>query len=259
MPQQNHVLIASADYEKVTHIIHEWSRDVVHNAVDAGNSVYVMNQEQYSRDNLRSGMLNLQPAFFFGMGHGYYFLTTGYDSEVVIQSDTTYYRDGQEYHAPDVNMDITNNVVVYLLSCQTGEKLGIDMINKGTKSFIGYDRDFVFFSSSNAAVKKIYEGFFMRPAMKIADSLVQGKTTKQAWQDGINEFQKSLDILFYSPDPNAPIMINILQDDMDALRLYGDENAVVSVSGPAPPPIEEGMPPILIYGLMAGALWKLLK
>lgn len=258
MVKQNHILIASADYENVTHIIHDWSRDVVHNAIDAGNSVYVMNQEQYSRDNLRSGLLNLQPAFFFGMGHGYYFLTTGYDGEVVIQSDTIYYRDGQEYHAPDVNMDITNGVVVYLLSCQTGEKLGKDMINKGTKSFIGYNRDFVFFTSSNPTVKKIYEGYFMRPAMKIADSLCGGKTTKQAWQDGIDEFQKSIDTLFYSPDPNSPMMINILNDDRDALKLYGDENTVISV-GPAAPPVEAGLPPIIIYGLAVGLLWKWLK
>lgn len=82
-------------------------------------------------ENVKEVIEREQPDMVWGVGHGQ-------SNEYTTQSLATFLRTGKE----PLNLDVTDDRIVHLLSCLTAKELGPDLINSGTDVYIGYNKEF---------------------------------------------------------------------------------------------------------------------
>jgi len=140
---------------------------------------------------------------------------------------------GQECRLVDLsNSGWLKGRICYSMSCSTAHDLGPNSVEKGCITYFGYYEPFEFWIH-----KDIYETAFKQSANQVAYSLIEDKTTKEAYDDTIAEFNKWIQRFKEDPpDTYAPYVIASLIRDRDLLRLLGSETIRVS-EVPEPPPL----------------------
>jgi len=177
------------------------------------------------RDSVTSSIARNDPALFFGVGHGKEDLFTGQNQQVIFRV----------CEPPET----IRGRVVYLLSCLTGAQLGVDMVNKGAETFIGYREEFVWVQERmvNPLDDRIGRAFF-EPVEQIIRSLADGRTTGDAYRASIDRWNYWIDYWSRQGTPEASIVVMFLVHDRDCQVLYGSTTAVVAPAyAPAPPPL----------------------
>ena len=160
---------------------------------------------------------NQDPILFFGFGHGLPYLFTG-DNEFTIYDIN--------------NVDNLSERVVYLLSCLTAQQLGPRILDKGGRTFTGYQWDFTWLAedvNQDVTIDYAAQGFY-DCAFQIIRSLIDGKTIQQAHEDSYNRYDHWISIWENERqnDPDSAEAIKWLLFDQDILRTMGDGSATIN-------------------------------
>ena len=164
----------------------------------------------------------LDPIFFFGIGHGNKDIFTD-DREQAV------WRCG-EASCP-LPPDNLRNRIVYLWSCLTARELGPKIIEHGGWSYAGFKQIWVWLTEGEAVGDpyddKYAKGFY-ESGNELIIALLNRKTIKDAVQASIDKYNEWIDYWKTSGDPHASECIKWLAWDRDALTLIGDPNAAIS-------------------------------
>lgn len=145
-----------------------------------------------------------------GVGHGLSTLYTGQQNDAVFLVD---------YYKPTE----VRGKIVHLLSCQTAQKLGPDMVANGATAFLGYDVNFSFMTHTR--------DLFFAADSAIDLALARGATVGEAARDAIRAFNDAIEHLEDAPGVLDSESIAALMTDRDHLMgphidaMFGDANA----------------------------------
>jgi hypothetical protein len=158
-------LITRPKHDLLTNYLFHWSTQVVNEAVDKDFQILDLNGEKASKKNFTSYVERHQPALVFFNGHGSSKVICGHNDEILIEADR--------------NDGLLSEAVVYARSCRAAEYLGRCCVQKRTRAFVGYYKDyFLCFSQSKISrplEDKIAE-LFLDPSNLVVISLLKGNT-----------------------------------------------------------------------------------
>jgi hypothetical protein len=152
-------------------------------------------------------------------GHGSADVLCGHNNEVLISTSHT-------------DLDRYNEKIVHALACEAALTLGPKLVTVGTKAFIGYVEPFGFCISKDTQGKYIDDGMpslFIEPANKLVESLMEGKTVEESFNDSQSMYIKSIKDVYSSTDPviaqDRSLILAYLLQDYRSQRVLGDNTA----------------------------------
>lgn len=166
MGKNKSILITRPNHDYTTNYLYFWAEEVIKLAQRRGFSVYDLKGRKASRKQFENYVQKNKPSFLFLNGHGDAVTVTGYNNEPLIDSSSS-----------------VLDYVIYARSCDAGRKLGIDLVKKGTKTFIGYTRKFIFGYSSLKITRPKDDDMaklFLEPSNLVASTLIKGHTSIEA-------------------------------------------------------------------------------
>jgi len=106
------------------------------------------------------------------VGHGQHASITGQHDEVLLE-------------VGNYNPNIVTNRFVKFLSCQTGETLGPDMIQKGAKAYQGYKEDYLWIADEEYKTHPWDDPIaskWLLPVVDAIDAMLSGSTNKAVYE-----------------------------------------------------------------------------
>jgi hypothetical protein len=165
-----------------------------------------------------------QSDIIIGMGHGDVDTFTGQNESLILQ-------------VGNYNPDEIKGKVIKLLSCQTGVKLGPDLVSNGAAAFLGYTDDYLWICDADKVrtpwADKLASPFIM-PVMDSINGLLSGMTVAEAYKIEIDGYQEN------AQAEEDEMVKSIIKFNIKNAILLGDKNARISprpnIILPIPPP-----------------------
>jgi hypothetical protein len=159
------------------------------------------------------------PALILFNGHGEHDAIKGFDNIVLVSTKTS-------------PMHLFENRIVHALSCWAGQALGQDMVDLGTKSFIGYVKPFEFYGlDSDFDEEDHIAKLFLEPANEIARLLCLGRTVEEAYSGSKDFYEKNISDIYTSTDPfvvrHKSLILSSLRKNKRSLISLGDQGASI--------------------------------
>lgn len=157
----------------------------------------------------------LNPIFFFGMGHG------NIDKFTDDKEWAVWWCGEKSCSLPPDNL---RGRIVYLWSCLTARQLGPKIIEHGGWSYAGFKEEWVWVPDrlgGDPYDDKYAKGFF-ESGNELIIALLDKKTMQEAVQASLDKYNEWIDYWKQSDDPGASECIKWLAWDRDALTLLGD-------------------------------------
>jgi len=173
------ILIGRSDHEWMVRFTYHWAQLIINKAEELGMKAIDLQRENYNRKKLKTAILENDPFFIFGNGHGDSNLLRGYEDKAVLEACE--------------NDELLSGRIVYSLACMTGKVLGQSAINKGCSSYIGYGMDFTFIARDPLVDDPLNDDFargFMEASNQIPLTILDGGTSGQAYQNSQRVFDK---------------------------------------------------------------------
>lgn len=174
------ILITRPNYDQTTSYLHHWSQALIDNATSKGAKVIDIAGPKVTRKEFESRIKKMIPDLMLLNGHGASDRLAGQDHEVILDKD---------------NAEITKGSLVYALSCDSAAQLGPTAVTKGTKSYIGYRENFIFWTERDKSTQPLKDKsaeLFLRPAFSVSKALLKGNTASVAISRARREFDKSI-------------------------------------------------------------------
>jgi len=215
VPRLNVLVATRPNHDLPTRYCHYWHGLMLETARRLGLTVHDLPGESARREPFEEAVRTTDPLFFLGEGHGVPTKFTGQRLEALMEAC--------------VNDGLMADRVAYLLSCFTGAELGPSCVEKGCLAFLGYDKlfGFVVFPPYDPATDP-YARSFQLASNAIPLTLIRGGTTGWAKRNALAEFDRQIDYWTRSEDPYAPLVIQWLVYDRNALVLHGSEDVRVA-------------------------------
>lgn len=188
-------------------------------------------------------VMEVNPTIFYHVGHGSYDRFT-----VECRADYIDRMTGER-------LGDFKDKVIHLLSCETGQRLGPNLVEHGAKAFVGYDDVFYYgvveetqpdpAPHSAQSNYQDYYSFIDCDVEVERQFLTKGKTLKQAVaasQDKFDEYIKKYSTGEWKDTYIAPYMIRFLRHDKENQVTYG--NVDIKATGEEIPPTEEYLDPL---------------
>ncbi len=209
MPKQRttskpRVVITSAYHDKPT----KATGDYLESKVNAFNEydVICLKGEDDTAANYRNAITD-NAVLHLGTGHGDSDTYYGVNKEIILNQYT--------------DSKYVENMVHYLIACNTAEKLGKVLINKGAKAFIGWDDTFKVVGSGESPLEDPVMKSVISPALEGVDVLVSGGTVKEAYDRIKRVYEKE-----YGKWRNkSPLVAGAIAWNLKHLALLGDRDA----------------------------------
>jgi len=228
MPIADNIVITRANFDDgVTDLASPFFNRVIERASELGYNIDDLHGDDDTRANFEASIQSNDPAFFTGMGHGLYDRFAGQYNEILIKSG--------------VNDHLMKDRTVYLLSCQTGARLGKTIMGKGGTAFLGYKKDYFF---CGWVPGDEYTEAFEDCSNIIPITLFEGGTPDEAYNAALNKYAQWIEYWMTSEDPLAPFVLSALIHDRNALVTYP------TMLEPSPMPLMV-VAGVLIMGLIA--------
>ena len=174
------VLFTRPKHESTTSYLFYWSADLIMYAKSRFISVHDIQAEKVNRKEVSSRIKKMNPNYVHLNGHGSAEVIGGHNNEIILDSK---------------NAPLLQNTIVYALSCQSASRLGPLTTSLGASAYIGYKEDFIFFTDNSKYAHPTQDdtaGLFLKPAMKISESILKGKTVEEAVKIGKDSFTESM-------------------------------------------------------------------
>jgi len=187
--------------------------------------------DEANKEQIKQELNRLQPAVFFGLGHGNVDVWSDECTEVFMR-------------VGDSEVELMKDRVVQLNSCLTASELGPAIIDAGAVTYVGSKEEFWFFVGDAPGTTRATQSPFLAEHQFTA-SLLRGKSTGDARQDQLARYDEEIN--FWTVGDG--------KDNFDAMELSRilEINKNISVflgqSGIAPSP-----PQILMAGT-SSLLW----
>jgi len=115
--------------------------------------------------------------------------------------------------------------VIKLISCQTGVKLGPDLIGNGAASFAGYKDDYLWICDADLAstpwADKEFAGKCLMPVIDGLNALLDGKTSKEAFDIELEGYRRNAEV------EQDELMRTLIEFNRDNAVLLGNREARV--------------------------------
>lgn len=212
MEKSKSILITRPNHDHITNYLYFWVEEVIKLAQRKGFFVYDLRGKKASRKQLESYVQKNKPSFLFLNGHGSAITITGNDDEPLI----------------DLSSSVLGRVI-YARSCDAGQKLGADLVKKGTETFIGYDRKFIFGYTPLKITRPEDDDIaklFLEPSNLVASTLIKGHTTIEAHNRSKDAMYKNFFRMVSSGATDEErYAARWLWGDIKSQVLIGDENS----------------------------------
>jgi len=206
------VLFTRPNHDDTTHYLYHWSAETIEFAKKKGFTVLDLKGDRANKVEVSSILSKKKPSFVVFNGHGSSEKIFGYKNEPIL---STY-----------DNIVLLKDKIVYAITCKSAKELGRKSVSSGTKSFIGYEDDFVFFYEPNMMTRPLQDKtarIFLEPAYRIVFSLLKGHSTRSAWKKSQELFKEYLEKLLVSGRDEDIVLARYLWWDMKNQVCLGDD------------------------------------
>ena len=211
-----YILFSRPKHDITMEYLYYYSKALI--KLSESNNLKVINQEkeEANRKEVIDRIVNQKPCLIIFNGHGSRKTICGHKNEVIISEE---------------NAEALKNTIVYSLSCSSAAKLGVEAVNKGAKTFIGYKFDFAIGkdpdSEASPRMDKIAK-YFLEPSNTLASGLIDGKTAKEAVSKAKEQMKDNISYLSTTRDfPEAIHYAPYLYGNYAGLVVVGDEEASI--------------------------------
>lgn len=209
------MIITRPNHDVTTDYLYFWSQAIIDYCDKAKKSYIDLLKKRANFKEFNSIVKKVKPKLIIFNGHGNESVVTGYDDEPLVEGGK--------------NTEILKDSIVYARACSSAKVLGVESVEKGCKSYIGYDEDFVFMVESDKSTKPMQDKsaeVFLKPSNQIAISLLKGNTTGDSHKKSKELYRKQiLEYMTSEATPEQKQLIPLLLWDYDHQVCLGDQNA----------------------------------
>lgn len=209
------MLITRPNHDVTTDYLYFWSKLVINYAAKTKRTIIDLLKKRANYKEFNSVVKKIKPNFIMFNGHGNESTITGYNNEPLIEGGK--------------NSDILEGKIIYARSCSSAKVLGKESIEKGCKSYIGYDDDFVFSIENDKVTRPLQDKtaeVFLKPSNQIAISLLKGNTTGESCKRSKELYRKQiLEYMTSEATTEQKELIPLLLWDHDHQVCLGDQTA----------------------------------
>lgn len=179
--------------------------------------IFELKHDEVTKDKLMELIDEKNPNLVLFHGHGSNKSIFGFNLNVLIECDN--------------NEDILKDRIVHSLTCNSGEELGPKCILYGTKTYIGYNKEFKFNGDGSQTdtlrLSDILASIFLEPAFEVEKALLEGDNSEQAYNRSQQKYNDNLQILLTSSNPVLnSVYASRLYHDMVHQVVLGDLNSL---------------------------------
>jgi hypothetical protein len=167
-----------------------WSKEIIDQAKKHSISVVDLRGNRANKKEFSGVIRRTRPSLVVVNGHGNCDTLMGQDNEVLV--------------ATGKNEQLFADAIVYARSCESAKNLGPSCIRKGTRAYIGYKEDFVFFINEaymRDPLRDATARIFLEPANRIVIALLKGHTAGAAHEKSKEMYSRTMQTLLTSETP----------------------------------------------------------
>jgi len=204
------IIVTRPNHDQTTNYLKVWSKKIVDQAKKKQISLADLVGKKANKKLFLSYLNRNKTNFIFFNGHGDDECVTGYDNQELISTT-------------DKQKIVCN--VIFSRSCRSGNRLAKYVVKNGTKAFIGYDDDFVFFIDKTKSTKPLQDktaSIFLEPSNLVASGLLKGNSVELADKKSKSLMKKNLSNLLSSKHQSAEYMAKFLYSNLIHQIVIGD-------------------------------------
>lgn len=211
------LLITRPNYEITTRYLYVWNKEVIKEAKNRGIVVMDLQKEKANKKEFAGRMIKVNPVLVLLNGHGGSKCVRGHNDEIIVRAGD--------------NEEILKGKIVYALACQSALLLGPKSVEAGSVAFVGYSRDFIFFTDNSKIAHPENDkvaGLFLEPSNRLSISLIKGNTIFEAARKSQRRFSENIRKLLNSDansQDDSSSLISYLAWDMKHQICHGNLNA----------------------------------
>lgn len=209
------LIVTRPYYDIPTKYISGWAEEIISFAQNKGINVVDLEKEKANKNDFEGRVNKLQPNLVFLNGHGGADFICGQDDRVLVKAGE--------------NHDVLKGKITYALSCESGKKLGPEVVKDEKSTYIGYSDEFVFVCDMRYKGKPLTD-IKARPFMEASNlvmlSLLKGNSAKEASDKSKIKFREHVTKLSSSAaDPDILQAMQFLWWNAEHQVCLGDQNA----------------------------------
>ncbi len=212
------ILEVESNYEDVTYIGYKFrvEKYVYPYFAEKNYEILTLFENDAVREKFSSYCLLPDIEYVSAFGHGYDNLITGQHSDILWKVGVYDEREAQ-------------NKIIHLMSCLTARRLGPDLVDKGARTYLGYEEPFTLYSTLNIVnplddpIADVFFECSSHVDRLFADGLAAGRVYDETKVLFREKFEEYLAI-------DGDVAMALLHDH-DCFRLYGDLEASLPTVG----------------------------
>lgn len=173
------ILVSNPESDDITRYLHAWSKKMIQDFADKHEFTHLVG-ERANQNHFCGLLAKGYHDIVFINGHGSDSMITGYNKEVLIDSN---------------NVTLLSGKTVRALSCHTAKTLGKLAIQNGAKGYVGYDERFVLMMRSGNLSHPLDDDLaqlFLDPAFTAPRALLNHKTPTESVKLAQKAYQRSI-------------------------------------------------------------------
>lgn len=211
------LLITRPNHDPLTNYLYYWCGNVLQQAQKSGVKVIDLAEKRANSKEFTSIIRKINPTLVSLNGHGDDKTITGFDNKVLIKAG--------------VNEQLLAGKIVYVVACSSAKTLGPSSVRKGTKTYIGYDDDFILMYDESKITRPLEDKtaeLFLEPSNMVLISLLKGNDAGTSHLRSIESFEKKYQSLMTSESAQVDKeALPWLWWDMKHQVCLGDKNASI--------------------------------
>ncbi|MCR4277728.1 MAG: hypothetical protein NUV80_00020 [Candidatus Berkelbacteria bacterium] len=210
------LLVTRPNHDYTTIWLFHWAEGLIGEALRRKITVVDLAGQKAILTELEGRLRKISPDFIVLNGHGDAGTVTGQDNQPLISA-------GQ-------NELLLAGSVVYAISCDSAKELGPAAVKSGTKAYIGYTEEFVFFIDESLVSNPTNDQtakLFLDPAYSVALSLVKGHSASAAHTKATEMYKKTIRELLISDRKSENYLLPFLLANLNRLVCLGDGQAII--------------------------------
>lgn len=211
-----YLLITRPNHDLATTYLYVWSQEIISLAKAKGIAIIDLEKEKVTRLSLEEYLANKRVGFVFMNGHGSEDRIGGYLDETIIDEST--------------KPELVKSSIIYARSCNAGKKLGVVLVNKGVRAFIGYKTNFSFHFTVGSTTRPKEDRLaakFLMPSNIVGSTLLKGGTAEEAHQRSKKLMTQNLYSLLSSTDKTFKDAAPAMYYNIMGQVLIGDPTAKI--------------------------------